>query len=228
AAERAVEEVEDGMVVGLGTGTTARFALLALARRMRQGLHITGIPTSEHTARAAHCLGLPLTDFSQSVQLDLAIDGADQVERGTLHLLKGRGGALLREKIVATASSRMIVIIDERKLVDHLGGEGSLSVEISPFGWQSVIAQLRFEGLAPKLRLAGADPFVTDGGHYLADCTPPEAAEPAALQTRLHAIPGVIECGLFLGLASTIWVGTSHGVERLSANSCRGAFRSAT
>jgi ribose 5-phosphate isomerase A len=213
AAKRAVAEVADGMVVGLGSGSTAACALDVLAERVAGGLRIAGIPTSEATAALARRLGIPLTDFDRHRRIDLTIDGADQVERGTLHLIKGRGGALLREKIVAAASARLIVAVDESKLVDRLGGRTPLPVEIVPFGWQATIDRLATLGCAPQLRMDGGQPFTTDGGNCIADCALPEIADPAALEARLSSIVGVLETGLFIGLASTIVVGRPAGVD---------------
>jgi ribose 5-phosphate isomerase A len=213
AAARAVEEVEDGMVVGLGSGSTAAFAVEALAGRIAKGLRIVGLPTSEKTAALARRLGISLTNFAEHVRIDVTIDGADQVVRGTLDLVKGRGGALLREKIVASASERMIVVVDETKLVDRLGGNTPLPVEIVVFGWQTVLDRLAAIGCAPRLRLAGDKPVTTDGGNYIADCAIAEISDAAALEARLAAVVGVIESGLFVGLASKVVVGRSTGVE---------------
>ncbi len=213
AAERAVSEVEDGMVLGLGSGSTAAFAVEALAARIAEGLRVVGIPTSETTAALARRLGVPLTSFAEHRRIDVAIDGADQVERRTLNLIKGLGGALLREKMVAGASDRMIVVIDETKLVDRLGGSTPLPVEIVSFGWQIVLDRLTASGCGPRLRLAGDRPFTTDGGNFIVDCAIAEIPHPAALEARLSAIIGVVESGLFLGLASKVVVGRSSGVE---------------
>jgi ribose 5-phosphate isomerase A len=215
AAARAVEEVEDGMVVGLGSGSTASFAIEALAARIARGLRIVGIPTSERTAALAQRLGVPLIGFARHRRIDLAIDGADEVERGTLHLIKGRGGALLREKIVAAASERMIVVVDESKLVDRLGRHVPLPVEIVPFGWQTVLDRLAEAGLAPILRKVGNEPFVTDSGHYIADCAVAEISDPAALERRLATLIGVVESGLFIGFAADVIVGNVDGVTVL-------------
>ena len=213
AAARAVEEVEDGMVVGLGSGSTAAFALEALAARVAKGLRVAGIPTSERTAAMARRLGVPLTSFAEHKRIDVVIDGADQVERGTLNLVKGLGGALLREKIVASASARMVVVVEETKLVDRLGGKTPLPVEIVLFGWQTVLDRLTALGYAPRLRLVAGKPYTTDGGNYIADCAIAEMPDPAALEARLSAVTGVVESGLFIGLASSIVVGRSTGVE---------------
>jgi len=216
AAARAVEEVENGMVLGLGSGSTAAFAVEALAARVAKGLLVSGIPTSEKTAALARRLGVPLTTFAAHRRIDLTIDGADEVERRTLHLIKGRGGALLREKIVAAASARMIVVVDESKLVDRLGSQHvPLPVEIVSFGWQSVIDRLMVIGCAAQLRLAGERPFTTDGGNYIADCAITEIPDPSAMEARLAGIVGIVESGLFIGLASKIIVGRPAGVEAM-------------
>jgi ribose 5-phosphate isomerase A len=207
--------IEDGMVVGLGSGSTAALAVEALAARIAQGLRIIGIPTSEATAALARRLGVPLTSFAEHSHVDITIDGADQVERRTLNLVKGLGGALLREKIVACASDRMIVVVDETKLVDRLGGATLLPVEIVAFGWQTVIERLATIGCLPRLRLVDDGPFVTDGGNYIADCVMAEIPDPAALEARLSAVTGVVESGLFIGLATEILIGRPAGVELL-------------
>ena len=213
AGIRAAQELAEGMVVGLGSGSTALQALDAIAARMAKGLRIVGIPTSQATADRATALGIPLTDFSRHPRIDVTIDGADQVARGTFDLVKGLGGALLREKIVASASARMIVVVDETKLVDRLGGATPLPVEIVPFGWETTMARLSALGVAPRLRLAAGTPFISDGGHYIADCAVPEIPDPAALEKRLTGTLGVIATGLFIGLATKIVVGQEAGTK---------------
>jgi ribose 5-phosphate isomerase A len=217
AASRAVAEVEDGMILGLGSGSTAAFAVEALAARVAKGLRIAGIPTSKATAALARRRGVPLTSFAEHRRIDLTIDGADEVERGTLHLIKGLGGALLHEKIVAAASARMIVVVDDSKLVHRLGTRAPLPVEIVAFGWQSVLDRLREAGVAPKLRTGKGEnePFVTDGGNYIADCTVTDISDPAGLEQRLAALVGVVESGLFVGLASRAIVGGPTGLTVL-------------
>jgi ribose 5-phosphate isomerase A len=215
AAAAAVAEVEDGMVLGLGSGSTAAFAVEALAARVAQGLDIVAIPTSERTATQARRLGIGLSSFAEHRRLDMTIDGADEVEIGTLNLIKGRGGALLREKIVASASDRMVVIVDEGKLVDRLGQHVPVPVEIVPFGWQVTLDRLADLGARPTLRVAGDKPYRTDSGNYVADCAFGEIGDPADLERRLAAITGVVESGLFLGLASRVIVGAGTGVKLL-------------
>jgi ribose 5-phosphate isomerase A len=213
AAEWAAAAVEDGMVLGLGSGSTAALVLAALAARVANGLRVAGIPTSEATAALARKLGIPLTTFARHRRIDLTIDGADQVERGTLNLIKGLGGALLREKIVAAASTRLIVVVDESKLVDRLGDRTPLPVEIAAFGAEATLDRLAAIGLAPRLRPTGAQPFVTDGGNYIADCAIAEISDAAGLEARLLAIVGVVDTGLFIGMASAVVVGRPAGVE---------------
>jgi ribose 5-phosphate isomerase A len=213
AAARAVEEVEDGMVLGLGSGSTAAFAVEAVAARVAKGLRVAAIPSSEATAALARQFGVPLTSFVKHRRIDVTIDGADQVERGTLNLIKGLGGALLREKIVASASDRMIVVVDETKLVDRLGRSTPLPVETVSFGWQTTLDRLSAFGCEPRLRMIEDKPFTTDSGNYIIDCIIAEIPDPAALEPRLSAIVGVVESGLFVGLASKIIVGRPAGVE---------------
>jgi ribose 5-phosphate isomerase A len=215
AARAAAAEVESGMVLGLGSGSTALLALEALAERVAGGLRVAGIPTSERTAAAARRLGVPLTSFAAHRRVDLTIDGADEVEVGTLDLIKGLGGSLLREKIVAAASERMIVAVDDGKLADRLGRRSPLPVEIVPFGAELTMERIAEAGGAPVLRLAGGVPFVSDGGHYIADCGFGVIADAAALDLRLRAIVGIVETGLFLGRASRVFVGGANGVEVL-------------
>lgn len=213
AAERAATVVEDGMVVGLGSGSTANFAIAALAARVAAGLRIACIPTSERTAALAGRLGLKLVSFAEHRRADLDIDGADAVVRSTLTLIKGHGGALLREKIVACASRRMIVVIDETKLVDRLGPGTVVPVEIVSFGWETVLDRLIAAEATPRLRRNGTAPFVTDNGNFIADCTLAAIPDAAALAARLKSIVGVVESGLFVGFAAQVFVGRPSGVE---------------
>src|SRR5215467_49976 len=224
AAEAAVELVQDGMIVGLGTGSTAAFAVEALARRHRQGLRFLGIPTSERTAAQATAAGIPLTSLAEHRQIDLTIDGADEVERGTLNLIKGMGGALLREKIVAAASRRLVIIVDGAKLVDRLGTRVSLPVEVVAFGLDATRAALEVLGASVRLRLSPAgDPFLTDGGNRILNCGFGPIADPARLEERIKRLVGVIESGLFISRADPVFVADLAGVHRLdSARAHRG------
>ncbi len=217
AALRAVAEVENKMVLGLGSGSTAALMVEELAKRIAaESLDVIGIPTSEGTAALAKRLGVRLTDFEHDRKIDLTIDGADQIEQGTLNLVKGLGGALLREKIVAEASVRMIVIADGGKLVPRLGAATPLPVEIVPFGWPIVLDRLKALGAECRLRREGDVPFVTNGGNYVADCRLDAIMDGAALQAKLKAITGVVETGLFIGLATQAMIAREAGVEVLS------------
>ena len=216
AAEFAAGLVENGMLVGLGTGSTAYHLVAALGKRVQEGLRITGVPTSEQTASQARSLGIPLSDLGEHPQLDLTIDGADEVEAGSLNLLKGLGGALLREKIVASASKRLIIIVDESKIVDRLGSRAPVPVEVIPFGWQSAATRLRDMGATPVLRKnAKGETFVTDGGHYILDCAFGPIAHVETVAENLDRTVGVVEHGLFLGMASRVLIGKPSGIETL-------------
>jgi ribose 5-phosphate isomerase A len=216
AAEAAVALVQDGMIIGLGTGSTAAFAVEALARRQRQGLRFLGIPTSERAGTRAAALGIPLTSFAAHPKIDLTIDGADEVERGTLNLIKGRGGALLREKIVAAASRHLAIIVDGIKLVDQLGSRMPVPVEIVAFGLEPTWAALEALGgtVRPRLTPTG-EPFITDGGNRILDCKFDSIPDPAGLEERIGRIVGVVESGLFIGRADSVFVADATGVSRL-------------
>jgi ribose 5-phosphate isomerase A len=216
AAEAAVSLVQSGMAVGLGTGSTAYHAIAALIRRVREErLDIVAIATSERSAAQAREGGLQLTDFAHHRRLYLTIDGADEIMRGTLHLLKGAGGALLREKIVASASDRLAIIADESKLVDRLGLVARVPVEVVRFGWETTAE--RVSRLAEPLLRLGPDgePYRTDGGNYILDCSCGAIADPAALESALARIVGVVESGLFIGMADVAFVAGPDSVARL-------------
>ena len=217
AAESAAAQVTDNMIVGLGSGSTAALAVEALGRRVREGLHIVGIPTSEQTAQLARSLGIPLTTLGEHPGIDMTIDGADEVELGTLNLIKGLGGALLREKIVATASARFVVIVDESKLVPHLGTHNAVPVEVIRFGWQTTEARLRNAGAKPKLRLRpDGEPYLTDGGNYIVDCSFGQIQSAENLARELDTMVGVVEHGLFIGLTSKVVIGGPDGTRTLN------------
>jgi ribose 5-phosphate isomerase A len=203
------------MVVGLGTGSTAAFVVEALGRRWQQGLRFIGIPTSERTAAQAKSLGIELADLAQHPEIDLTIDGADEIERGSLNLIKGLGGALLREKIVAAASRRLVIIADDRKLVDHLGEHTPVPIEVTPFGWQSAALRLGRLGAAvsPRHDRAGSL-FVTDGGNLILDCAFGVIRDPATLERRIGEVVGALESGLFIGRTSLAIVAGAGGVTR--------------
>jgi ribose 5-phosphate isomerase A len=218
AAEAAVELVQDGMVVGLGTGSTAAFAVEALARRHREGLQFIGIPSSERTAAQAKAANIPLTSFAEHRQIDLTIDGADEVERGTLNLIKGLGGALLHEKIVAAASRRLAIVVDGLKLVDRLGARTPVPVEVVAFGLEATQAALESIGATARLRQsATGDSFITDSGNRILDCSFGPIADPARLEERIKRVVGVVESGLFIDRANVIFVANTNGVHRLES-----------
>lgn len=217
AAEAAAKLVEGGMVVGLGTGSTAAHFVAALGRRIvDERLSITAIPTSEQTASQARSLKIPLITFAERTQIDLTIDGADEVENGTLYLIKGHGGALLREKIVAAASTRMVIVADETKIVERLGSVASVPVEVVRFGWQATARRLEELGGHPALRL-GTDqnPYVTDGGNYIVDCAFGPMPKPKETAHHLDHVVGAVEHGLFLGYAREAIVSGPNGVRKL-------------
>src|SRR5262244_1796944 len=191
AALRAIEEVEDGMVIGLGTGSTAAFVVEGLAARVAGGLQVVGVPTSERTAAQARRLGIPIATFAEHQRLDLTIDGADEVALGTLDLIKGLGGALLREKIVAAASDRLIIVVDQEKLVERLGEHTPVPVEVIQFGWQVTAVALARLGCAPERRYAtGEQPFITDGGNYILDCRFGPLTDPGAIEQNIAMTVG--------------------------------------
>ncbi|RMF38338.1 MAG: ribose-5-phosphate isomerase RpiA [Chloroflexi bacterium] len=217
AAERAVEFVESGMVVGLGHGSTTAFALRRLARLLQDGqLHdILGVPCSSHTEAEARRLGIPLTTLEEHPVVDLTIDGADEVDPA-LNLIKGGGGALLREKIVAQASRREIIVVDETKLSPALGTRWAVPVEVIPFGWRSQAAYLESLGAEVVLRRReDGTPFRTDQGNLILDCRFGPLPDPAPLAAQIKARTGIVEHGLFLGLATDVIVAGREGVRHL-------------
>ncbi|MBO0765422.1 MAG: ribose-5-phosphate isomerase RpiA [Hyphomicrobiaceae bacterium] len=217
AAEHAVALVEDGMTLGLGTGSTAAHFVDLLGHRVKRGLKVAGVPTSEATRARAERLGVPLIDLDRQPSLDLTVDGADEIDP-QLRLIKGGGGALLYEKIVATASARMVVIADASKRVATLGAF-ALPVEIARFGagaTRNLVEALAAEAgcsgeIGLRMTQAG-QPFLTDAGHYILDCAFGRIAEPEALDAALKQVPGVVENGLFLNIADAAIVAGPEGV----------------
>ncbi|OKP96850.1 ribose-5-phosphate isomerase RpiA [Paenibacillus sp. P46E] len=209
AAEKAVEYVKDGMKVGLGTGSTAYWAIRKLGERVKEGLQITAVATSVASEEQARELGIPLVGFGDIKGLDLTIDGADELNHD-LELIKGGGGALLREKIVARNSTRMIVVADESKAVGTLG-QFPLPVEIVPFAWEWTVAELAKLGCTPELRRSGDALYKTDNGNYIADCRFGAIASAPELAASLQNITGVVEHGLFIGIAAMAIVGKPDG-----------------
>jgi len=217
AAMRAIEEVEDGMVLGLGTGSTAAFVVEGLGARVTRGLKVVGIPTSERTAAHARRLGIPIATFAEHQRLDVTIDGADEVQLGTLDLIKGLGGALLREKIVASASDRLVIVVDQEKLVERLGEHTPVPVEVTQFGWQATAVALAKLGCVPERRYAaGEQPFITDGGNYILDCRFGPLADPRAIEKNIAMTVGTVESGLFVRRSSMVLVASTTGVEVLT------------
>ncbi len=216
AAARAVEAVQSGMVLGLGTGSTTRYAIGMIGERLRDGRlrDIAGVPTSSGTAQLARQAEVPLTTLQEHPVLDLTIDGADEVGCD-LVLIKGQGGALLHEKIVAKASREEIVIVDESKVVQVLGTKSPLAVEVIPFGWGTYLDALRGLGCEPVLRMQGSAPYVTDEGNYIVDCRFPRIDDPVTLERELNLIPGVVDNGLFIGLATLVVVASQSGIREL-------------
>lgn len=222
AARAALTYVESGMRLGIGTGSTAEEFVRLLAEKVASGLSIEGVPTSERTAKLCNELGVPLKSLDELPALDLTIDGADELD-GALTLIKGGGGALLREKIVAASSARMIVIADESKLVQTLGAF-PLPIEVNPFGLAST--RILIEKAASRLNLSGAlnlrrsgdKTFVTDGGHFIIDASFGRIPDAEALSTELHSIPGVVEHGLFINMATLAIIAGPAGARTLRAN----------
>ncbi|MGH7504503.1 MAG: ribose 5-phosphate isomerase A [Longimicrobiales bacterium] len=217
AAEHAVALVENGMRLGLGTGSTARHVLDVIGERRSRGElnDIIGVPTSNVTAAYAHGRDIPLGTLDDHPTLDLAIDGADEVDPA-LDLIKGLGGALLWEKIVASAAARFVIVVDTSKLVDRLGRRVPLPVEVVPFGWRAQLRRVEAIGCRATLREKHGQPFVTDGGHYILDCLFEDGiADAAAVEAALRARPGVVASGLFLGMATDVIVAGDGGVRHL-------------
>lgn len=221
ASRAALAHVEDGMKLGIGTGSTAEEFVRLLGARVADGLKIIGVPTSERTATQCRELGIPLATLDEQPELDLVIDGADEIGP-ELSLIKGGGGALLREKIVAAASRRMIVIADKSKIVPQLGAF-PLPIEVNKFGLKATDIAIgkASEALGlncdRRLRMTGNEPFVTDGGHLIIDASFGRIQDARALSEALHAIPGVVEHGLFLGLADLAIVAAESGIETITA-----------
>lgn len=226
AAERAVELIEDGMTVGLGTGSTVNWAIQKIGQEVKEGLNIKAIATSKQSEGLARHLQIPLTSFAKSQRIDLTIDGADEVDKH-LNLIKGGGGALLREKIVAAASLQYIIIVDENKLVDKLG-KFALPIEVVKFGLESTYLKLEQLGCQPRLRMMdnglkttenreGMEDeraFVTDNGNYILDCDFGRISETEQLERQINLIPGVVDNGLFIGMADKVIIGREDGTVK--------------
>lgn len=217
AAEKAVEQVEDGMVLGLGTGSTSKYAIMKIGQLWQAGVltNIVGIPTSSGTAALAGAYDIPLATLDDYPVLDLIIDGADEIAPN-FDLIKGLGGALLREKMIESVTRRFIVVGDSSKLVEKLGTRGPLPVEVTRFGWRTQARWLESLGCTPLIRGGEADPYITDNNNYILDCTFPQGIDrPAELGAMLKARTGVVEHGLFLGMAHEVIVAGETGVQVL-------------
>ncbi|OLB00404.1 MAG: ribose 5-phosphate isomerase A [Candidatus Rokubacteria bacterium 13_2_20CM_70_12] len=212
-ARRALGFVKDDTVVGLGAGRAATAFVRVLAARVRDGFRVRGVPVSEATAELAEELGIPLVGLE--AEIDVTVDGADEVDPD-LNLIKGYGGALLRERVVAAASRRQVILVERDKLVPRLGSRGRLPVEVVPFALPLCRRRLAALGLAPALRTAGERPFVTDNGNVILDCVVGSIADPPGLERALRAVPGVVDTGLFLGTADTVLVADGTSVSEWS------------
>jgi ribose 5-phosphate isomerase A len=211
-AAAAVERVGDGEVIGLGTGHAAGAFLRVLADRVKAGLRVRGVATSDRSAELAARLGIPLTTLDDVPELDAAFDGADEVDP-RLDLIKGYGGALVREKVIAASARRLVILVGQEKLVPVLGTRGRLPVEVVPIAVPLCRRRLRDLGCDPVLRAADGRAYTSDNGNHILDCRIGPLADPPALERALRAIPGVVGTGLFLGMARTVLVGTPTGVE---------------
>ncbi len=218
AGRAAAQLVRDGEIVGLGTGSTAYFTVIALGDRVKAGLKITGIPTSNATAELARAVGIPLSTLDQHPDIDIDIDGADEIDPH-LNLIKGGGGAHLREKVIASASKKMVVIADSGKVVEHLG-KFPLPVEIISFARAVVEKKVTSLGASIKLRTRkDGSPYITDNGNPILDCSFGTIDDPLGLSRTLSNIPGIVEHGLFIGLASIALIGRGNTVEEIKAKS---------
>lgn len=212
AAEKAVaDRIEDGMTVGLGTGNTASYAIRAIGRLVsEQGYRLTCVATSRQTEDLARSLGIKVVDVDEVDHIDVTIDGADEVDRN-LQLIKGLGGALLREKIVAAATVSEVIIVDGYKVVDVLGEKTPLPVEVVPFGHEHTAKGLKMQGCEPALRVRDGKTFISDGGNVIYDCKFNAIQSPFFIQSAVDTVPGVVECGLFLNMAESVYVAQPDG-----------------
>jgi len=214
AAQKAVEFVENDMIVGLGTGSTVKYALKYLGERVQEGLSIKGIPTSNETKKIAMKFNIPIVSLSDYPEIDITIDGADEVD-SNLNLIKGGGGALTREKIIAYHSKMVIIITDDSKVVKSLGIDFALPIEVVKFEWQATKRAIEKIGCNVELRKIFDDPFITDNGNYILDCEFERISDPEQLEQDLNMIPGVVENGLFIGVATKVIVGSKKGIMTL-------------
>jgi ribose 5-phosphate isomerase A len=214
AGEAAVEFVKDGMAVGLGTGSTVRYFIQRLGQVAHEGATIIGVPTSMQAERMALQAGIKVGTLEDHPELDLTVDGADEVDP-KLDLIKGLGGALFREKIVAKASKRFVVVVDSSKVVANLGEKTPVPVEVHVFGWKATMGWLSDLDCRPTLRKSGMNPYMTDNGNFIVDCSFESIPDPAALEVTINNIPGAVQNGIFAGMADLVIIGRAGGVERL-------------
>lgn len=218
AAIEAATMVESGMVVGLGTGRAAGQFVRALARRVRDGLEIVGVPTSNHTTKLARELSIPLATFDEIDSIDIDVDGADEVDPN-LDLIKGHGGALLRERVVASVAKRFVVLVGDEKLVPRLGSRMSVPVEVVPFAVSVVRKRLEKLGGEVRLRRSNGEPFVSDNGNHILDARFTEILDPSELHRRIKFLPGVADSGLFAGMTDLVLVQSKESFRRLEPGS---------
>jgi ribose 5-phosphate isomerase A len=214
AARKAVEHVGDGMVVGLGSGSTASIAIRLLGEKVGQGWKIVGVPTSRESEDLGRSVGIAIGELKDYPEVDVTIDGADEVDPN-LDLIKGLGGALVREKIVASATRMEVITVDDSKLVSYLGEKVPLPVEIVKFASESTIRRLERFGCAPKLRQKGGIAFITDNGNLIADCRFERIDDPKSMEREINLVPGVVDNGLFVGLAHKVVVASKEGVRTI-------------
>ncbi|MFH1101071.1 MAG: ribose-5-phosphate isomerase RpiA [Methanobacteriota archaeon] len=216
AGEKALEYVEKGMIVGLGTGSTVAYTIKKLGDLVKKGLQVTAVPTSNRTKKLAQECKIPLVDLDDHPEIDLTIDGADEVD-SNLNAIKGGGGALTREKIVAYHSKQVIIVIDETKIVKALGTDFPLPVEVVKYGWPATKKSIEELGCKVELRRIVDEPYITDNGNYILDCEFERIGEPEEIDLALHAIPGVVETGLFIGIVDDVIVGSKQGIMSLGS-----------
>lgn len=214
AGEASVEYIKDGMVVGLGSGSTVNWMIRKLGEKVKEGLNIKGIPSSKKTERLALEVGVPLTDFASVDRIDIAIDGADEVDRN-LNLLKGGGGSLVREKVVDINADQLIIIVDQSKVVEELG-EFALPIEVLQFGWENTAKQIRELGGEPVLRIRDNERFISDNGNYILDCKFDKITQPEVLHEKLKLLTGVVETGIFTNMVDKVIIGKNDEIEVLT------------
>lgn len=213
AGENAVQYIKDGMTIGLGSGSTIYWTLKKLGELVGQGLNVKGIPSSIRTENLAKEFGIPLTSFSEVQQLDLAIDGADEVDQN-FNLIKGGGGSLVREKIVCAASKQLVIVVDESKVVQKIGTY-PLPIEVVPFGWEVTSERISSLGCIPKLRMHHNEVFISNNGNYILDCKFDFISKPLSLHQELKQLLGVVETGLFIGMTDKVIIGKENGLFQI-------------